>query len=62
MSKSTTPTQATVDENVGPNENKTLGPKNFDKQAIVARGAANSAEVAPEAATSGLSQPARPLD
>lgn len=34
MSKSTTHTQATVDENVGPNEIKTLGPKNFDKQAI----------------------------
>jgi hypothetical protein len=38
VSKSTTHTQATVDETVGPNENKTLGPENFDKQAIVPGG------------------------
>jgi hypothetical protein len=38
VSKSATHTQATVDGTVGPNENETLGPQSFDKQAIVPGG------------------------
>ena len=38
VSKSKTRTQAAVDETVRPNENKTLGPETFDKQAIVPGG------------------------
>jgi hypothetical protein len=38
VSKSATHTQATVHGTVGPNENKTLGPESFDKQAIVPGG------------------------
>jgi hypothetical protein len=38
VSDGTTHTQATVHETVGPNEHKTLGPENVDKQAIVPGG------------------------
>jgi hypothetical protein len=38
VSDSTTQTQATAHETVGPNENKRLGPENVDKQAIAPGG------------------------
>lgn len=38
MSASTTHTQVTVHETVGPSEHKTLGPESLDKQRIVPGG------------------------